>query len=583
MSAVFHLSSQTRQRIVRLLLGIIFLFTAAGTLGAGSYFLHIDTPTQHVAAWDLLNGCWGYTAATLVPFTFLLIPYAMFGLNPLWETVILSLLGAIMVWALFRTLERVTGSRRWALLGGLWFISLPIILYYTRMHVGYALVFFTLGLMLHGEKRYWWAGIAFGLTLTAHFNTLVPLGLWAVWSFILDKDTRRFKNLLWLGLGFLASLLVLETARWLFLGSPFGWIRGVVSDALRLSDVLSSDDRGSWPVWHILHWMSYANGPVNASILIVSLLYPTVRQPRGHLLDVTFAAGWSLIAFYSVRISLLGNTFMTPRMVALAYPLLGIACVFTISRLWQRASARLAGWQQAVLSVSGALIVAVGLPLAYLNQALDAAAGSQTAFDEIDALVEQAAEAGLPIRYFGYDPAGLAFGQRHGVPVAINEADSDILSVDGRSVRIIQNLTSDRVGTTLVEETLLNPNQYRQIVFPQQAVWRPAQIETYYVSPERMREYAKLTAGHGDDADRTYAVIYWPEQPQGIFIGQDRPDDLIFYYRGYGCHYPLPIGEGDQATSYYVILGENLREFWLLLRSGQTADAFRYLRDTLAN
>ena len=230
---------------------LIFLLIAAGTSGAGSYFLHIDTPTQHVAAWDLLHGCWGYTAATLFPFTLLLIPYAVFGLTPIWEAIILSLLGALMAWAMLRILKRVTGSMRWALLGALWFVTLPTILYYTRMHIGYALVFFTLGVLLHNEDRYGWAGVAFGLTLTSHFNTLIPLGLWVIWSFALDRETRRFKNLLWLGLGFLAPLVVLETARWLYLGVPLGWLRSLRAgrDELRLFEALIALRDGFAGTW----------------------------------------------------------------------------------------------------------------------------------------------------------------------------------------------------------------------------------------------------------------------------------------------------------------------------------------------
>ena len=572
-------SARTRQRSIRWLPVVIFLLIAAGTLGAGSYFLHIDTPTQHVAAWDLLNGCWGYTAATLFPFTLLLIPYALFGLNPILEAVILSLLGALMAWVMLRLIERVTGSLRWALLGALWFLTLPTILYYTRMHVGYALVFFTLGLLLHSEEHYGWAGVAFGLTLTSHFNTLIPLGLWAIWSFALDRETRRFRNLLWLGLGFLAPILILETVRWLYLGVPFGWLRNVVNDALRLSGEDFSSQQ-SWPVWHIIHWVSFANGPINAFLLLIGLLYPLVRKPHTRLMDAIYAAGWSLLAFYSIRISLLGNTFLTPRMVATAYPLLAITSAFTIRRLWLRAEERLQARRRVLLKTAGALIVAIGLPLSITNQALDAAAGSQTAFDEIDGVVAQAASAGLPVRYFGYFPAGLAFGQRHGVPVAANESYPDILAADGQSVRIIQSVPPDEVGSTLAEQTL-DPEQYEQNIIPQAALWRPAQLETYGMSPERLREWTPIPAGHQANAYHPVAVIYWPDQPHGEFIGRDDPESLVFFYRGSGCYMPLPIGEGDEAINYYVILGDKVRTTWMLLRQGRPGEAVRQLWNAL--
>lgn len=572
-------SIETQQRVARWLPVVIFLLIAAGTLGPGSYFLHIDTPTQHVAAWDLLNGCWGYTAATLFPFTLLLIPYALFGLNPLWEAAILAVLGAVMAWAMFRLVERASGSRRWALLGALWFITLPTVLYYTRMHIGYALVFFTLGLLLHSEERYLVAGLAFGLTLTSHFNTLVPLGLWAIWTFILDRNTRRFKNLLRLGVGFLAPLLLLETVRWLYLGVPFGWVRNVVTDALRLSEG-TFDEQAHWPVWHLIHWISFANGPVNALVLIVSLLYPLVRNPHQRLMDATFAAGWSLLAFYSIRISLLGNTFLTPRMVATAYPLLALTSIVTLQRLWSLATDSLQGNPRHLLRAAGALVLVIGLPVSILKSALDAAAGSQTAFDALDAAVAQAAVDDLPVRYAGYFPAGLAFGQRHGVPVAINETDPDILAADGRSVRIVQSIPPDEVDSTLLEQTL-NPDRYQRSIVPQAALWRPALLESYGMSPERLREWAPVSAGHRVDAYHPVAVIYWPDQPQGEFVGRDDPEGLVFYYPGSGCYMPLPIGEGEDAINYYVILGEKARTTWSLLRQGQVGEAARRLWDAL--
>ena len=138
---------------------LIFLLVAIGSLDRSSIFLHFDTPLQDVTAADLLLGCFGTTSYKPVVALLLTGAFTVGGVNPAIEIILLVVSGIVATAAQFRLTARLTGSARWAVLATLWFVSLPTILYYTRMHMGYPLAAFTLGLLLFSEKRYAWAGI----------------------------------------------------------------------------------------------------------------------------------------------------------------------------------------------------------------------------------------------------------------------------------------------------------------------------------------------------------------------------------------------------------------------------------------
>ncbi|MEJ2150724.1 MAG: hypothetical protein P8Z40_14775, partial [Chloroflexota bacterium] len=133
-----------------LLPALVALLVVLGTLDSSSYFLHFDTATESHAALDLLNGCLGYSASKPLPM-WVMVPVLVLGNgSPVWEMVPLAILSALALAALFRLVARLTGSTRWAMVAALWYVSLPTILYYTRIHIGYPLAFFTLGLAAQG-------------------------------------------------------------------------------------------------------------------------------------------------------------------------------------------------------------------------------------------------------------------------------------------------------------------------------------------------------------------------------------------------------------------------------------------------
>lgn len=565
-------------RAVWVVPGVVFLLLALGSLGPGTFFLHEDTPTQHTAAVDLLRGCWGYSAATLAPMVLLAVPFAIFGPHPAGEMAILTLLGAAMAVAFFRLVARLGGSRRWALLGALWFISLPTVLYYTRMHIGYPLAFFTLGVMLHAKRRYTWAGVMLGLAFTSHFNYTIPVAAWLGWTFLLDRETRRPAALAQLAVGVLAPLVALELARFLFTGIPFGWLREEIEDALRLSR--GSEGLASWPVTHLLRLIGFSNGWGSFALIVAGLTYPLVRRPRVPLMDAVFLAGWSLLVFYSLRVSVMHNTFMTPRMFSGAYPLLAAAAAFTIMRLAQRVAAWPRLPARGLLRAAGAALVAVALPVVMLSHTLDALAGTRTAYLVANQVIAEARHRSLPVRVFGVYNAAIAFAVRNEAVVAVNETLPGVVAGDRQAVLIFEG-EDHPVLAALLADPHIDPADYTITHTPHRLPYRPASVERYGASPAYLRHLQAQPFVRDPRAEASGLIVWWPREPQGTFSARHVPDEYIFLYEG-GCVIPKRF-EVDHSRNYYDLLWEKTVAVAQQLAAGDLRDAVRQVRDWIEN
>lgn len=553
--------SLQRLRHLWLLTSLIFLLIAAGSLGADTYFLHFDTPTQQVAASDLVHGCWGDTAASLAPVFLLGVLFSIFGIHTWIETMVLALLGALMAAALYRTAAQVTGSKRWALLGALWFISLPTMLYYTRMHLGYALASFVLGVMLCADRRWFWAGITLGLAILSHFNMLIPVALWCFWLVLLVPH-QRFQRALLIAGGILAISVALEAVDFLYTGKIFGWVDQVATDAFRLTDTLAGSP---WPITHLVQIMSYSNGWLNALLLAISLAYPFVRRPRVPLMDAIYLTGWSLLGGYSLRVAL-GNQFLTPRMFAAAYPLLLLASLFTLARLLARARR---AWpqgralQRAGLAL-GALLVAVTLPL----HAVEAAAGSHTGYPAIGQAFEQAAADGRPVRYFGNFHVAQFYGSFYGVETSINETSPDLILGDSQAIWIVEGELPPSLGA----DGRLNRSRYEITRYPHLAGFRPALVEGYGTSPAMLSALAAAPR----PIETSQIEVWQPQNQQGVFQARVDEGQYLYYYSGEGCVSPLRYGKG--TANFYQVLLEKAGTVWAALSRGDVEEALSLVR-----
>jgi|GEM_PF-2937887 len=551
---------------------ILVVLVALGSLSPDSFFLHFDTATIDVAASDLAKACWGEPAATLAPILLVAIPTILLGANPLWQMILLTLCSAVMAAALPRVTQIVTGSKRWALLAVLWFICLPAILYYTRMHIGYPLALFTLGVMLYADRRWFWSGIAFGLTIIAHFNFSVPVAAWLVWSTLFAVSGKdRFRSIAPLVCGIALTFLVIEGIDFLFTGHVFGWTRDVIGDALRLSDQQGNSQ--AWPITHLLNMIGFANGWVNTTLLIIGIAYPMVRRPRVPLMDAIYLTGWSVFGFYSLRVAF-GNTFLTPRMFSAIYPLFVITSAFTIMRglNWfarTKGSGRLI--QQWAVAI-GAVLISVAL----IRDAVFAAEGSHTAYPAVAQAMQRAADEHLPVRYYGNFHAAFFYGALYGVEVSIDDPSTEIISGNTRAVLIFD----DRIGNglTILDEVYadprIDPSDYTITQIPHMPRYRPAAIEDYDVSPAKLNNLITQFRSQQVLA-RSTLEIWWPKTPRGEFHYRIDKPNYIYYYPGRGCVTPRIYG-GD-TQNYYDVLGEKFRLIGAKLREGDFGGALEDL------
>jgi hypothetical protein len=470
----------------------------------------------------------------------------------------------------------LTGSTRWGLVAALWYFSLPTILYYSRIHIGYPLAFFTLGLAVQEERWYGWSGVAFGLALTAHPNFVVPVGFWLFWSglaYLLGHRNEaektslldRTSDLLRLGGGMLIPILVVEGIQFLYDGQVLGWSRGYIREALRLSESLHGE---SWPSTHLLHIIGFSNGWLNLVLLLIGLAYPFVRERRITLTDAVFLSAWSVLGFYSLRVAQ-GSTFLTPRMFAAVYPLLVTTTVITTARLVSRIPSRITAALRPLITI----ILLIGLPLALIEHTLDAAVASHTGYNAIDQAFSEAAKEGVPVRYIGNWNAGRFFGMRHQVEVGLNDTEPDVILADRGAVLVFDGFDPAMLGVSAA----LDPTAYTVEVLPHMAAYRPRAIENYALSPAFIHELEQGVYGRKAGTPTTYVEVWWPRNPTSVpaYDYSGVAGDPNHYYSGSGCASPRPYGYGTQ--NFYHLLLSKVKIVAELVQHGQLRQALDQL------
>lgn len=552
-----------------LLPALIALLIMAGTLGPDSFFMHLDTPTLHQNAADLVLGrCWGPSGKPLITLI-LAIPYAIGGPDPAWEILVEALLAAVLVAAFARLAARLIGSRRWALLASLYFISLPFVLFFMRMHLVYPLAFFTLGLMFHLEGRFTWAGIAYGLTPLAHAGFLIVLAAWLGFSFLLQRFPVR--SYLRMGLSMLIPIAGLEAIRFLFMGEPLAWTLGLFGVVQRHSRFTYPTD---WrQVWAILR---AGDGWLNALILLGgSAAYPLVRRRGDTHLDALYLATWPALLAFTAWTGVLHRE-MIPHLLAGFYPLLAVLVVVTASRASEAAANKLRGYRIS-LSTFHFPLFAVAVSAALIIHALDAAAGSRTAYPEIDALMARAAREGRPVRYFGNFHVGYLYGLTNGVETGINEKDIALITADTQAVLIFENRIGGQHRTlaALRDDPRFDPTAYDETTIPGHfTVWRP------YLADLGREGTAKLLAlpqawppVRWPGAPTGSVSVFWPRQPSGEFHARHEPEEVVYYYPGEGCITPRRFGD----QNYYEVLADKAVIVWGEVRAGRVGEALRLI------
>jgi hypothetical protein len=210
---------------------------------------------------------------------------------------------------------------------------------------------------------------------------------------------------------------------------------------------------------------------------------------------------------------------------------------------------------RAACRLATAGVIALALPALTLDNTLDAAVASRTAYDVIDRTVAGAAEAGLPVRFFGNYHTGLFYAVRHDVETGVNERALDVITGDTRAVLIFEGKTA-REHPTLTElrDYPIDASLYT--------------ISTY---PHRSTQWSRRR----DGVSRMEVEIWWPRAPAGAFTAEEDLGKSIFHYRS-GCTLPKPYGS-DHTLNYYDLLLDKWQQVRAALAAGDYARVKRLI------
>lgn len=237
-------------------LAIVVTILVVGTVPSG-YFLHLDTSNQSVAALSILRGCFEYSTEKMWTVFLLATTYGIFGAHPQLE-IGLHLLNTLASCALIYKLTQHYTHNAWSSALAIFIcLALPAFQYFTRTYWSYAIPLLLFTIWLAVQRRYVWCAFVTGLTLLAHFSSLVPLGL--LWLYLAWQllATGKWRVLLAAIGAVLAPIVIVELVFLAYYGpdQPLLWSKGVLNALTNHSDVAYNPN-----VWWFLTGILGSNG-----------------------------------------------------------------------------------------------------------------------------------------------------------------------------------------------------------------------------------------------------------------------------------------------------------------------------------
>lgn len=491
-------------------------------------FLGPDTATQDYMALAWSQGCWEYFSEKLVAVWLLGPLFALFGADPLWETALLALFSMLTLAGGYDLSRRLSGSRLGGLLTALALLAVPGQQAYAHTYFGYIYPGLLLGWIMVVERRWFWSGVGFGLAFVAHFNTLVPLafsGLALLLLLLLRREP--WQALLRLIGGGLLPLLLAEALMVFYIGrippQPV-WLLGTFAVIFRFGGVASSPD---W-AFMLRHLLDFA-GPFIAGLTLLGLAAPWLYRRSGETLAITLSF-LATAAFFVVQAGT-GSGLVLSRSLMPSYPFWIMAGALTLCRGLERLAAWPALQRPAWLRMALPGLFAAGLSLAAVDTGLWLRAATHTLTPQIGQWIEQAGEAGLPVKVTGPWAAALFYAQRAGVEALV--ADSRWLEADqsNQAVLIFHQPAPDT----------LDPRGYRitRLSLP------PLTADDRYAALRTELQVVR------------HVELWWPLGEPAQTVRPASPPDMAFaaqYYRGSGCLYPPPYGENRDMYFFQLAL-----------------------------
>lgn len=371
-----------------------------------AYFLHFDTSTQDVAALEWVRDCWGYSTSKILPVVLLGPFYKLFGPSQHWETLLLLVWAAVTVATVYELARLISERRAVGLVAALGIMALPAFQYFSRTHLGYPMPFLLLGWLAACHKRWPWVGLCFGLAITAHYNSWVPVGLsLGILGVLYCRPNSDWKQWVGLAICFALPLLAMDALFYIYTGVPFQWNQGVFGEVFRLSNLGDTAPSPNWGwVWQTL---VASNGLPLTVLLGVGWLAP-IGLWRGHQTGAAMLATFvGVVGLYTFQGGM-GRALLVSRILATSYPFWMIGTALAIG--WVLERIRSVVWQRATLAATSFI-----LAIAILQTAIFIRAFTQTPYPYIEQIMVRAAQESRPVRYVGIYWIPSFFAQVHGL------------------------------------------------------------------------------------------------------------------------------------------------------------------------
>ncbi len=314
-----------------LVIGLALVLLVVGTVPSG-YFLHLDTSNQSVAAVSIIRGCFEYSTEKMWTVFVLAMTYGIFGAHPQLEIalhVLNTLASCILI---YKLTERHTQNAWSGTLAVFICLALPAFQYFTRTYWSYAIPLFLLTLWLALHRRYTWCAFITGLTLLAHFSSLVPLGLlwlYLVWEIL---SQQKWRVLLTAIGAVLAPIMLTELVFLAYFGpgQPLLWSKGVLNALTNHSNIAYSPD-----IWWFLNGLAGSNGWA-ALFLVLAVVGVWAAYAKPRLRQLVFV-GLGAALFYWGQGALGRGTLFT-KAFTLLYPVWAIMAAIGATMLLKTVS-----------------------------------------------------------------------------------------------------------------------------------------------------------------------------------------------------------------------------------------------------
>lgn len=381
---------------------------------------------------------WGFVEyPPLVPFLARL-DLALFGLSvaglrtfPILATCLVLLLTGLMARA-------IGGSRRAQIVAGLAAVTAPVLLfdglflsYATFDYLWWVVVAYLMVRLLKSGDPRWWLGIGAVIGLGGMTKYSMAFFVVGIAAGVLFTPARCYLKSPWLWVGAaLAIIIVLPNLIW---QAHHEWLTLRFTASIHARDIRI----GRTGLLSFLAGQFYANTNIGAIGLWISGFWYSARRPEGHMLR---PLAWMAAVPFGLFLVLQGR-FYYPAPV---YPMLIAAGTCWMEQKWKampgKSSLRQQRWLYGCLAVSGALVIALTLPLAPVHSAwwrVSDAANSElreeigwpelvSTIAQIRSSLPVSEQAGLGILAGNYGEAGAInlYGPAYGLPTAISGSNS---------------------------------------------------------------------------------------------------------------------------------------------------------------